>query len=62
MKLPASILMLFTVSLTVPLNPEQATPKTATKDTPFVNSLGMMFVPVEITGGPTDASGDLKVG
>jgi serine/threonine protein kinase len=26
----------------------------ATKDTPFVNSLGMKFVPVPITGGPTD--------
>ena len=25
----------------------------ATKDQPFVNSLGMKFVPVEITGGPT---------
>lgn len=26
----------------------------ATKDKPFVNSLGMKFVPVRITGGPTD--------
>jgi formylglycine-generating enzyme required for sulfatase activity len=26
----------------------------ATKDTPFINSLGMKFVPVPITGGPTD--------
>ncbi len=26
----------------------------ATKDAPFVNSLGMKFVPVPITGGPTD--------
>jgi len=26
----------------------------ATKDTPFVNTLGMKFVPVPITGGPTD--------
>ena len=26
----------------------------ATKDKPFVNSLGMKFVPVPITGGPTD--------
>ena len=26
---------------------------TATKDAPFVNSLGMKFVPVPITGGPT---------
>ena len=29
-------------------------PNAATKDTPFVNSLGMKFVPVPITGGPTD--------
>jgi serine/threonine protein kinase/formylglycine-generating enzyme required for sulfatase activity len=29
-------------------------PGTATKDAPFVNSLGMKFVPVPITGGPTD--------
>jgi formylglycine-generating enzyme required for sulfatase activity/serine/threonine protein kinase len=27
---------------------------TATKEMPFVNSLGMKFVPVPITGGPTD--------
>jgi formylglycine-generating enzyme required for sulfatase activity len=26
----------------------------ATKDAPFVNTLGMKFVPVPITGGPTD--------
>ncbi len=26
----------------------------ATKDAPFINSLGMKFVPVPITGGPTD--------
>jgi formylglycine-generating enzyme required for sulfatase activity/serine/threonine protein kinase len=29
-------------------------PEQATKATPFVNSLGMKFVPVPITGGPTD--------
>jgi len=29
------------------------TPATATKDAPFVNSLGMKFVPVPIAGGPT---------
>ena len=29
------------------------TPATAMKDAPFVNSLGMKFVPVPITGGPT---------
>jgi serine/threonine protein kinase len=33
---------------------QPATPSTATKDQPFVNSLGMKFVPVPITGGPTD--------
>ncbi len=30
-----------------------STPAAATKDAPFVNSLGMKFVPVPITGGPT---------
>jgi formylglycine-generating enzyme required for sulfatase activity len=30
------------------------TPKNATKEVPFVNSLGMTFAPVEITGGPTN--------
>ena len=30
------------------------TPASATKDAPFVNTLGMKFVPVPITGGPTD--------
>ncbi len=30
-----------------------STSVTATKDAPFVNSLGMKFVPVPITGGPT---------
>jgi serine/threonine protein kinase len=34
--------------------PSATTPATATKDAPFVNSLGMKFVPVPITGGPTD--------
>ncbi|MCB1093090.1 MAG: SUMF1/EgtB/PvdO family nonheme iron enzyme, partial [Verrucomicrobiae bacterium] len=29
-------------------------PASATKETPFENSLGMRFVPVPITGGPTD--------
>ena len=29
-------------------------PSQATKETPFVNSLGMKFVPVPIMGGPTD--------
>ena len=31
-----------------------ATPATATKDVPFENTLGMKFVPVPISGGPTD--------
>src|SRR5262249_17948196 len=30
-----------------------AGPSAATKEAPFVNSLGMKFVPVPITGGPT---------
>jgi formylglycine-generating enzyme required for sulfatase activity len=30
------------------------TPATATKDKPFMNTLGMKFVPVPIIGGPTD--------
>ncbi|MDZ4404535.1 protein kinase [Prosthecobacter sp.] len=30
------------------------TPAAATKDTPFENTLGIKFVPVPITGGPTD--------
>ena len=33
---------------------QAATPSNATKDNPFINSLGMKFVPVRITGGPTD--------
>ncbi|MDP1592465.1 MAG: SUMF1/EgtB/PvdO family nonheme iron enzyme, partial [Prosthecobacter sp.] len=31
-----------------------ASPASATMEAPFVNSLGMKFVPVPITGGPTD--------
>jgi serine/threonine protein kinase len=31
-----------------------SSPAKATKDAPFVNTLGMQFVPVPITGGPTD--------
>ena len=30
------------------------TPATASEDAPFINTLGMKFVPVPITGGPTD--------
>lgn len=32
----------------------EASLATATKDTPYVNTLGMKFVPVPITGGPAD--------
>jgi len=35
-------------------NGTTSNPAEATKDRPFVNSLGMKFVPVPITGGPTD--------
>ncbi|MCB1277905.1 SUMF1/EgtB/PvdO family nonheme iron enzyme, partial [Prosthecobacter sp.] len=37
-----------------PTLPVSSSPSTATKDKPFVNSLGMKFVPIRITGGPTD--------
>ena len=40
------------VSQSVP-NVDPTIPATATKDAPFVNTLGMKFVPVPITGGPT---------
>jgi predicted Ser/Thr protein kinase len=33
---------------------EEASPASATKDAPFINSLGMKFVPVPITGVPMD--------
>ena len=33
--------------------PSKTTPSAATKDAPFVNTLGMKFVPVPIGGGPT---------
>ena len=36
------------------LSSESSMPAAATKDAPFVNTLGMKFVPVPITGGPTD--------
>jgi len=36
-----------------PPAPPSANKSTATQDAPFVNSLGMKFVPVPITGGPT---------
>ncbi len=37
-----------------PSLPVSASASSATKDTPFINTLGMKFVPVPITGGPTD--------
>ena len=37
-----------------PPAPPVISPATATKDAPFENTLGMKFVPVPITGGPTD--------
>lgn len=37
-----------------PIAPAIATTASATKENPFVNTLGMKFVPVPITGGPTD--------
>jgi formylglycine-generating enzyme required for sulfatase activity/serine/threonine protein kinase len=37
-----------------PLNASVSQTASATKDAPFVNTLGMKFVPVPITGGPTD--------
>jgi formylglycine-generating enzyme required for sulfatase activity len=50
--------VLDTASQDLSPSPSQLTPKassvTATKDAPFVNTLGMKFVPVPITGGPTD--------
>jgi hypothetical protein len=36
-----------------PTSAASSTTQTATKDAPFVNSLGMKFVPVAIVGGPT---------
>ena len=34
--------------------PASVSNSTATQDAPFINSLGMKFLPVPITGGPTD--------
>jgi formylglycine-generating enzyme required for sulfatase activity len=55
MKTTALLVVLFSASLLSATQAADApTPKMATKDAPFVNSLGMKFVPVEITGGPTN--------
>ena len=50
MKTIASLLVLLT---TQAYAADVPTPKTAARGAPFVNSMGMKFVPVEITGGPT---------
>ena len=42
--------------------PAATVPATATKDAPYVNTLGMRFVPVPITGGPTAGQGELAPG
>jgi len=42
------------IPVTLPTATSSAAPSFATKDLPFVNSLGMKFVPVPITGGPTN--------
>jgi serine/threonine protein kinase/formylglycine-generating enzyme required for sulfatase activity len=43
------------VRIPPPISPTTSSIQTvATKETTFVNSLGMRFVPVEITGGPTN--------
>ena len=42
------------VLATTTQKPTDITPSTATKAAPFENTLGMKFVPVPITGGPTD--------
>ena len=51
MKTIASLLVLFAA---VAYAADAPTPQAAAKDAPFVNSLGMKFVPIEITGGPTN--------
>jgi len=55
MKRIASVLLLFAVVFSARVNAsDEPTPDLAKKDVPFVNSVGMKFVPVEITGGPTN--------
>ncbi|MFO1482822.1 MAG: bifunctional serine/threonine-protein kinase/formylglycine-generating enzyme family protein [Verrucomicrobiaceae bacterium] len=43
-------------SATSSLPVSQSSPTSATKDAPFINTLGMKFVPVPVTGGPTDGT------
>jgi formylglycine-generating enzyme required for sulfatase activity len=52
----ASVLALSAAPPETDLELVPPTPQTATKETPFVNSFGMAFVPVPITGGPTDSA------
>jgi formylglycine-generating enzyme required for sulfatase activity len=54
MKPLAPLLLLLSVLFTMAVHAaDEPTPQTATKDAPFLNSLTMKFVPIEITGGPT---------
>ena len=49
------LVALFSAFIAAPVHAaDDSTPKSATKEAPFVNSLGMKFVPVQITGGPTN--------
>ncbi len=41
-------------SPSLPVSKSSPSPATATQAAPFINTLGMKFVPVPITGGPTD--------
>jgi serine/threonine protein kinase len=51
---PAATPVIVTASAGAAASASAKSPAAAIKDTPFVNSLGMKFVPVPITGGPTD--------
>lgn len=53
MLLAGAILLAAIVGWLAPTRRAPVTPATATRETPFVNSLGMRFVPVPITDGPT---------
>jgi serine/threonine protein kinase len=50
----ATLRLVGSPAATAPPASSAAAPSTASKDAPFINSLGMKFVPVPITGGPTD--------
>lgn len=51
---PVSASGRFAAAAPPPAEKVSATPAEATKDLPFLNSLDMKFVPVPITGGPTN--------